>query len=382
MVTTTAVQRLKYVNLDRIRTAVEEGPYDAVIVVSPENVPYFSGFYNFDIRGIIERFHFIIWPKTGEPALVVFQRRKDLLRPGETFLTDIVGYEGEGLDSMRAVTEVLQDRGVTNGLIGIEGRNFPGGHLLELQRQLPKLQFVDAYEFLERIRSIKTAAEIELLTRLGRITTAAIDTAFRAAKPGDTERSIAARMQYEMLANGADMINFPVFGTGERSGTFHSLASDRPVTNGNIVKTDSGCLIDGYPSDIARTAVMGKATDRQRDIHAKITEVKHRIVDGIRPGMTAAEAARLGQRAYADLGLEFRWSILGHGIGLGIHELPQLYSYVEEPILPGMTMMIETGYRDYPHDSFHVEDLILITDKGAEYLTDASAHEKIWELGL
>ncbi len=97
--------------------------------------------------------------------------------------------------------------------------------------------------------------------------------------------------------------------------------------------------------------------------------------------MTASHVSRIGQAAYRELGLEFKWSILGHGIGTGTHETPQLYPWIEDPILEGMTMMIETGYQDYPHDSFHVEDMILITNRGAQYLTDTSKHEKLWEVG-
>lgn len=374
--------RGKYVDVDRLRKTIDDGPYDAVIVMSPENIPYYSGFWNFDQRGIPERPHFVVWPRGGEPAFVVLNRRKQTLHPGDTFLIDIIGYEGEELDLMGSVADVMADRGVSRGRVGIESRFFPTGYLGELQRRLPELQFEDAFKFLESVRLIKTPAEVEVLTQLAAWTTDAIDTAFAAAKPGDTERSIVARMQYELLKNGADLMAFPSFGSGDRSGAFHSLATDKVVEEGMIVKTDFGGFRDGYFSDVARTVVMGKATDRQRDIHAKVTEIKHRIVHGIRPGMLASEVAQLGKRAYADLGLDYKWAILGHSIGLGIHESPQIYSWVHEPILPGMVMMIEVGYSDYPNDSFHVEDLIVITETGAEYRSDYSRHETLWEIGV
>lgn len=381
MVDTTNTTRGKYVDVQRIEKTVSEGPYDAVIVMSPENVPYYSGFYNMDLRFIPERVHFIVWPRDGGPAFIVTDRRAGTLRLGDTFITDVVTYEGEAMDSVRAVADVLRDRGVTQGRVGIEGRNFPGGHLVELQRRLPDLQIEDAFAFLESVRLIKTPAETELLIQLAAWTTAAIDTAFAAAKPGDSERSIAARMQYELLKNGADMIAAPVFGAGQRSGNFHPVATDMPIESGMIVTTDFGGYRDGYLSDVARTAVMGKATDRQRDVYARVSEAKHRIVDHIQPGMLASELANFGRKAYADLGLEFKWAIIGHSVGLGIHEAPQVYPWVDEPILPGMVMMIELGYQDYPNDSFHIEDLVVITERGAEYRSDFSKHETLWELG-
>lgn len=382
MVDVSSTIRGKYVDIDRIQRTVSEGPYDAVVVVSPENVPYYSGFYNMDIRIIPERIHIVVWPRDGDPAFIVTERRASTLIPGDTFITDVVTYQGEGPDSMRALADVLADRGVASGRIGYEGRNFRAGHYQELMRRLPDLRMEDAFSFLESVRLIKTPAEAELIERLTAWTTAAIDTAFAAAKPGDTERSIAARMQYELLKNGADMINADVFGAGQRSGSFHPLPTDTPVENGMIITTDFGGLFDGYLSDVARTAVMGKATDKQRDTYARVSEAKHRIVDYIRPGMLASEVANFGRQAYADVGLEFKWAIIGHSIGKGIHESPQIYPWVDEPILPGMVMMIELGYHNYPDDSFHLEDLVVITDRGAEYRSDFSRHETIWELGL
>ena len=381
MVDVSNALRGKYVDVERIQKTVSEGPYDAVMVVSPENVPYYSGFYNMDIRIIPERIHIVVWPREGDPAFIVTERRASTLLPGDTFIKDVVTYQGEGPDSMRALADVLTDRGVAQGKIGFEGRNFPAGHYQELMRRLPNLQMEDAFSFLESVRLIKTPAEFELIEKLAGWTTAAIDTAFEAARPGDTERSIAARMQFELLKNGAEMINAPVFGAGRRSGSFHPLPSDTPVENGMIVTTDFGGFRDGYLSDVARTAVMGKATDQQRDTYARVSEAKHRIVDYIKPGILASEVANFGRQAYTDVGLEFKWAIIGHSIGMGIHESPQIYPWVDEPILPGMVMMIELGYHNHPDDSFHLEDLVLITENGAEYRSDFSRHETIWELG-
>lgn len=373
-------ERIRYVDLGRIREAIDNGPFDAVIAMSPENVPYFSGFYNMDLRIIPERLHIVVWARNQDPAFVVMQRRAEQLMPRDTFIADIRGYEGEGLDSMRAVAEVLRARGITRGVLGIEGRTFPGGHLLDLRNRLPELALRDAREFLEAIRAIKTPAERATIANVNRITERAIETAFRAARPADTERAVAARMQYEFLMGGGEMINAPLLAAGERSGIWHGLPTDLRIENGMLIKTDFGGFLDGYFSDIAREAVMGKATPRQKSMHAKVTEIKNRIVDAAKPGVRASDLARVGRKAYADLDLEFRWAILGHSIGLAIHEEPQIYPSVDTPISAGMMMMIEVGYTDLGRDSFQVEDLIEIKAGGAEYVTDAAAHDSLWEI--
>ena len=376
-------ERPRYVDVDRIRRAISEGPYEGLIALSPENVPYFSGFYNMDLRLLPERMHIAVWPKAGEPAFIAVQRRaNNISGSGGTFIKDVRGYEGEGLDSMRVLEEVLRNRGLAEGRIGFEGRWFPGAHLLDIMRRMPKATFIDAYSFLESIRVIKSDTEIAVLTRAANITCDAIDTGFRAARFGDTERAISARIQYEMLCNGIEIVTAPLLASGDRSGYWHGMALDRPVEPGKVLKLDIGGTIDGYHSDVARTAVMGKASPRQRDVHAKLTEVKHRMVDAIKPGVTAGEVARIGKQHYEGLGLEFKWHILGHNIGLGVHEEPSLYPWVVESFQPNMTLMIEVGYNDYPGESFHVEDLVLVAPGGARYLTDATRHERIWELGI
>jgi len=159
------------------------------------------------------------------------------------------------------------------------------------------------------------------------------------------------------------------------------VATHDPGPAGRILKVDFGGILDGYWSDLAREVVLGKATPQLREMHQRVSEINRRVVAAIRPGVTASHVSRIGQAAYRELGLEFKWSILGHGIGTGTHETPQLYPWIEEPILEGMTMMIETGYQDPPHDSFHVEDLIVVTARGAKYVTDVSTHETLWEVG-
>ena len=382
MLNASQIDRGAYVNIDALKKHIDEGPYDAVIVMSPENVPYYSGFYNFDLRGIPERIHYVVWPKGGEPAWVVTDKRKRYLVDGETFIEDIYEYEGEEvIDSISVVAQALKDRGVERGRIAYEGRNFPAAQMLALQELVPDARFEDAFAFLERPRLIKTPGEIATIEQLTRWTTDAIDTAFAAARIGDTERSIVARMQYELLSRGAEMMAFPAFGAGRRSGYFHALATDQNVEAGMLIKTDFGGFRDGYYSDVARTVCMGKASDQQRDMYAKMQEIKHRTVDFIRPGVLASEVATYTRGVYAELGLEFRWAIIGHSIGMGIHESPQIYPWVHEPILENMAMMIEIGYNDYPNDSYHVEDLIVITPHGAEYRSDFSKHETLWEIG-
>lgn len=372
--------RGKYTDLSRIKDALARGPFDAVVCSSPENIPYFSGFYNHDIRIFPERAHFIVWFKESEPVFIVYQKRAKMLDSQATFIADVRDYAGEGTDSMRVLADILRERRCY-GRVGIEYRALPSGHLLALKEFFPSVQLADCHHFLEDIRKVKTSAEIEVITRVALLTCDAIDAAFREARVGDTERAISARVQYEILKRGADVIAAAFFSSAQRTGSFHPYAGENEINAGSLVKVDTGGQMDGYFSDIARSIVFGTASKRQREMHAKLTDIRDQVVARMRPGMTAGEVFQLGRDLYGGHGIEMKWSMLGHSIGLGEHEEPQLQASNPGVLVPNMTMMVEAGYTDPPNDSFAVEDLVLVTDDGARYLTDTSVHHTLWEIG-
>jgi Xaa-Pro aminopeptidase len=365
-----AAERSKYVNLDRLERAISESGFDAVIAVSPENVPYLSGFYNFDLRVIPERIHLVIWPSGGEPAFVASERRTGGLTESDTFITDLRGYTGEGELAMNVAAEILRDRGLTEARIGIEGRNFPALYLDHLRATFPKANFADCFDVLEDARMVKTPAEVETIKRAAQATSRAIKDAYNAAKPGDSETSIINRMSYLVQEYGADIVAFNVFGAGPRAAGGHVLAGDRPVTPGTVMRVDFGGLFEGYYSDLARTAVVGPPNDRQADIYKKLVEIEHELVDAMKPGATGAKLYEVGKHAYEKRDLPFRWGILGHGIGLGVHERPHFFSWDHREFEPGMVFAVEPGYNEPGVDGYHVEDFVVITENGAEWLTD------------
>jgi Xaa-Pro aminopeptidase len=373
--------RSKYTDLDRVSEAVATGPFDVVVCSSPENISYFSGFYSHDIRIFPERAHFAVWMRGRPPVFIVYQKRAAALDRSSTFIDDVRGYAGEDTDSMGVLGELLREEGLDKSVIGFELKSLPYSTVSRFKQELPAATVNDASMFLESLRMIKTPAEIEQITKIARITCDAIDAAVRASRAGDSERAISARIQHLILEGGADVIAAAFFGSGPRSGVFHHYATDAAVSPGDVIKIDCGGQMDGYFSDIARTVVVGRATAYQRDVHSRLTEIKNRIVEYIKPGQTAGEVFAFGCSEYSRLGLERKYGMFGHSIGLKEHEAPQLVGGNDLIIEPDMTLMVETGFADPPRDSFAVEDLVLVDERGARYLTDADAHSTIREIG-
>lgn len=380
-----------YADLQRIERLIRAGEHDAVIAAWPENVGYLSGFYHPDLRLNWERLHVVVWPSGGEPAFVVPQLRADLWNgtaeasliaqeDSRPFLTDIRGYQGEDLDMVRVVADVLTERGVTSGRVAVESRSLPMKVSAELSRLLPGLLQEDGWPLLNRLRQVKTPAELEVMTRANRLTADLLEGALRQVHAGQTERDIGARLAGELLASGADELSHTILGVGPRAASWHPWPSGLRLDDGMLIRSDFGIRMEGYTSDIARNAVVGRASATQRDTFARLSDAHDAVVAGVKPGVLASDLATLARREYARVGLEFRWGLVGHGIGLVIHEEPQLLLDVHDPIVEGMTMEIELGYLG-DGGGFHIEDLVHVTAQGAVNLTQPNADRRLIESG-
>lgn len=367
----------EFANVARVRQLLADSAFDALVVAWPENVNYLSGFYHPDFRLTWERLHIVVWPSEGEPVFIVPRVRADnwagrgsstwAVDETRPFIDDIRGYEGEGDDMVRVVADALTDRGLVDGRIGLEFRSLPVKIAAGVQRLLPQSRFDDAWPLLNMMRMVKTPAEIEVITRINRLTASTMDEVLASARPGETERQVAARLTHSLLEHGVHELSHTILGAGDRGGQWHPGPSDRVLEDGMLIRADWGVRENGYSSDIARTAVVGNATREQQDMFARLSEVHDIVVDTIRPGAIASDLVSVARKNYERLGLEFRWNIVGHGIGLVLHEEPQLTVEYDDPLVEGMTLEIELGWIN-PQLGYHIEDLVLIGERGATNL--------------
>lgn len=380
---------LGYADAARLRKMVDDSGFAAVLAAWPENVGYLSGFYHPDMRVNWERLHLVVWPAGGDPAYVVPRARavgwdgaagRSFIGPEESapFITDIRPYDGENLDMVRAAADVLRDRGVTRGTLGVELRTLPVKVGFELTRLLPGLDQCDAWPLFNEMRKVKSQAELAHLTHVNRVTADVLESVLATARAGETERDLAARLAAELWRHGADELSHSVLGAGRRGHTWHPWPGNQLLEDGMLLRTDWGIRIGGYTSDIARTAVVGTASAAQRDLFARVAEVHDEVVAAVRPGVVPADLVALAQRHYARLGLEYRWGMIGHGIGMVIHEEPQLLADEHDPIVEGMALEIELGYFG-EHEGYHIEDLVHVTADGAVNLTQGQRPRVLME---
>lgn len=215
--------------------------------------------------------------------------------------------------------------------------------LLGMQHVLPAALFRSADSVLGKVMGQKDEAEIEALRASGEI----VDTIYRELltwlKPGQTENEIAGRIRSMMLERGGNPL-FCIVGGGPGSAEPHHANCDRPVEHGEALLLDFGCVYKGYCSDITRVIHFGPAPQRVRDVYSAVFQAHHAGVNAIRPGIETGEVDLVARNVLESHGYgEFFVHRLGHGIGMSVHELPNLSPGNETIMEPGHCFSIEPG---------------------------------------
>jgi Xaa-Pro dipeptidase len=351
----------------KVQQALAEQQLDALVAVSPWNVKYTAGTAFFTQRTIPERLALVVMMPGREPTFIYCTIEDEEAR-GFSWITDLRGYTEFAEQPITVLADLLRERGAARGRVGIEKRFLVARNYDELLEALPDAEIVAADQVFDRMRAIKTTAEIEALERTVLWTDAAVATAFSAAKPGDTTRMVGDRMIAEAMAKGSTGLLHIVLGTGPNLSNPHAEPNENTLEPGGVLRTDFGMFWDGYVSDIARTAFIAPATQRQIDDYKTLEEIHQTVIASMKPGVRACDVYRFCVENYAKRGLEFALPHVGHSIGLLVHEQPMLQPFDETPLEAGMVLMLEPPLVA-PEGLYHTEDMIEITETGQRILS-------------
>lgn len=191
------------VNHDEVRKALDESRLDALIAVSPENTFYFSGVFIRTQVSIRERLALVVVPRQREETFIVCNIEESLAR-SQGWLRDVRTYVEFAQSPLEVLAQVLRERGLAEGRLGVEERYLSAAYYRGLQQQLPQADLVAADRLFTDIRNIKTPAQVELFTSAFQWTEQAVWNAWTASKPGESEKIVAERMVQEMVKAGAD----------------------------------------------------------------------------------------------------------------------------------------------------------------------------------
>ncbi|HXJ80045.1 MAG TPA: Xaa-Pro peptidase family protein [Candidatus Methylomirabilis sp.] len=271
-----------------------------------------------------------------------------------------------------ALAGVLGGLGVLGRRVGLDEAGLFPQAWQRLEERLRDTTIVPAYQLLRGARSVKSPEEVARLERAALIAEDGIAAVLSMLKPGVTEAEAAHVYEQEVLRRGASPF-FTVITMGERAALADVYPSERALAPGDLVRFDLGCVVKGYRSDISRTAVLGRPTDKQARYYAAILAGEQAAMAAMKPGVSVHQIFDVGVRVTREQGIpHYQRLHVGHGIGLEPYDPPTLNAATRIPLEPGMVFCVETPYYEHGWGGVQVEDAIEITATGTRRLTRSS----------
>ena len=331
--------------IERLRTLIEE----PLLVTNPKNVVYLAGF------------------ESSNAALLVDQERVQLFTDFR-YLEAARAVEGvELVQTKRGVIGALADR--LSGKIGFEATNVVYADFLTLVDG--GLELVPHNGLVESLRAIKEEGELEILRRACAITDRVFERLTDVKFVGRTEREVAWDLTRLFHEEGGEGLAFEsIVGAGPTGARPHARAGDRTIEAGELVVIDAGCTVDGYASDYTRTFATGPLDDEAKDAYLVVLAAQLAGLEAIRAGIPAIDVDRAARRVVEESAFAGTFGHgLGHGLGLDVHELPNMSTETKDVLAPGNVVTVEPGVYLPGKFGIRIEDDVVVTKDGIENLT-------------
>lgn len=345
----------------KIKNAVPDKDFDAVLVSSAVNRRYITGF-----------------PSSAGYVIV---------KPDKTvFITDFRYYEAAKAKCGNGIEVILQEKLYDQININLESckkvlveESFITISSFEvLKEKLPeKILCAGASEALDVLRSIKTQEEISKISRAQQITDDAFSYIVNYISDnlglGLTETEVALELEYYMRLNGAHGIAFDTIAvSGAKSAMPHGVPSDIPLSKG-FLTMDFGAAYEGYCSDMTRTICIGKPTEKMRDVYDTVLNAQMLALEHISAGKTGKDVDGVARAYINNRGYEGKFGhSLGHSLGLEIHENPNFSPTNEKSIPCGAVLSVEPGIYLEGEFGVRIEDIVNITENDCKNMTKST----------
>lgn len=350
-----------------LQREIESARLDAFVIAHPPNIFYLSGFTG--SAGILV---------ATNAGAVLFTDARYAVQAKEEVCSarvqivrgSLIGAAGQYLYKRRARRIAYESRRVT-----VEQKCCLGKILGSRVRWRPWNGKIEA------ARAIKDIHELELMREAANIACSSWEEILPLVKTGVLETELAAEVEFRMRCKGASGPAFDtIIASGPRGALPHAHASTRAIGKNELVVFDLGAILRGYSSDLTRTVFVGRAPADIRRWYSAVLEAQHAARNILRPGISAQDVDSAARKVLqrAGLGKHFIHST-GHGLGLEVHEIPKLAWGEKWVLQPGAVVTLEPGVYVEGRGGIRIEDDALVTQDGAQYLTEAN--RELIELG-
>lgn len=338
----------------------EKGGDYAALIISPENRKYFTGFDSSDGFLLVspDRAVFITDGRYIEAAeKQIFACEVRLL--GKTY---------------PQIAEILNEMGCRHLLV--ESTRMTVATYNSLKGVLKKITIATDNTLdvmINSLRAVKTEKEVEQIVKAQKIAEDAFNHILDFIKVGVTEKQVALELDFYMLSHGGEALSFEtIVVSGANTSMPHGVPSDKRIENGDFVTMDFGTVVGGYHSDMTRTIAVGYATDEMKEVYNTVLNAQNNCLAKLRAGMPCKEGDELTRSLIRNAGYgEYFTHSTGHGVGVEIHEFPNLSPISDVDLCAGNVVTVEPGIYMPGKFGVRIEDMAYVTPDGCRNLTNA-----------
>lgn len=331
------------------------------LIISPENRKYFTGFESSDgfLLVSVDRAVFITDGRYIEAAEKQISNCEVMLL-GKTY---------------PQIAEILKKMNCSRLLVESTRMTVSTYNSLKgVLKKIPVSTDTTLDTLINTLRSIKTEAEVESIIKAQRIAEDAFEHILKFIKVGVTEKEIALELDFYMLRHGGEGISFETIAvSGKNSSMPHGVPSDKKIENGDFITMDFGTIINGYHSDMTRTVAVGFATEEMKNVYNAVLRAQQNCLAHIKAGIGCKDGDEFARSVLRDAGLgQYFTHSTGHGVGVEIHEFPNLSPASTSVLQAGNIVTVEPGIYIPEKFGVRIEDMALITENGCRNLTNAN----------
>lgn len=350
--------------------SMEEHNLEAVLVYASmlrkENLRYLTNFNPLE-PGTMALF------TSSEKSVLLMPIDSEATRARETaWIDEIVDYDGD----VSKITTPLKKLDI-HGRLGIVGWEYVPMELINgMKSSLPQIEPIDATALVHNLRVIKSETEVQKITKAAQIADAAFAYLVENMKPGMREYELIAITEYKIRQScGED--NFQLLASSQGESRAMHPATNKTINQGDLFLTEISPQFDGYYAQVCRTVVVGEISKERQKAHDIMYDAQQRGIEGIRPGMTASDLAKIQNDAfreegYAEFVSEKYTRGRGHGIGLYIDEEPLIAEGNDYELQEGMVIMIHPNTYLPLSGYIVLGDPVLITRNGGKRLNSSA----------
>ncbi|MBV6396082.1 MAG: putative peptidase [Anaerolineales bacterium] len=351
---------------EQLATSLRASNLDAVILNPGPTLTHLTGLH----FHLMERPVVLFFAPGKTPAIVLPELEMQKMN-GQPYTPFPYGENPAEWDAV--FRGAVQSLSLDGKRIGVEPRQL---RLLEysfVRDAAPHADFPDASSALAQLRLCKDPAEVGKMRRAVQIAQSALEATLPHIKIGMTEKELSNRLVMQLLDHGSEpeMPFSPIVSSGPNSANPHATPSERRLQRGDLLVVDWGAAFEGYISDLTRTFAVGDVDDECKKIHATVQEANAAGRAAAGPGVPCANVDQAARNVIEKAGYgKFFTHRTGHGIGMEGHEEPYMRGDNLQLLEPGMTFTVEPGIYLPDRNGVRIEDNIVITENGAESLSD------------